>query len=56
MTSRLCILAILFILNLNSIAHSAAPPAVLYDLYGDPLPPGAVARMGSTRLSGLAPG
>lgn len=35
-------------LALMSVA--AAPPAVVRDSYGDPLPPGAVARLGSSRL------
>src|SRR5262249_8308892 len=33
-----------------SAGRSAAPPARLVDSLGDPLPPGAMARLGSTRL------
>jgi hypothetical protein len=35
MTSRLFVLAILFTLNQIHTTRAAAPPAVLYDLYGD---------------------
>jgi WD40 repeat protein len=39
----------LLLVLLPTPAFTAAPPSVLRDLHGDPLPPGAVARLGSLR-------
>jgi WD40 repeat protein len=44
---RLCFA---FLAALPVTGRGAAPPAPRLDRYGDPLPPGAVARMGSVRL------
>jgi len=47
---RLGWIAVMLAGGVSAAAESPPTPAVRRDCYGDPLPPGALARMGSIRL------
>jgi WD40 repeat protein len=46
----LSLTGLLILASLSGSVQAAAPPTVRRDEYGDPLPPGAVIRIGTTRL------
>src|SRR5262245_27561627 len=51
--SRRRYVLVALVLGLPGVSRSAGPPGARTDLYGDPLPPAAVPRLGSRRLRHL---
>ena len=49
-SQRQLLQVVLMALALAGAAEGAAPPGPLTDLYGDTLPPGAILRLGTSRL------
>jgi WD40 repeat protein len=49
-----CLLVLVTLFAVPSLARTAAPPRRLVDLYGDRLPPGAITRLGTVRWRGVS--